>query len=120
MAKSSTKVPVKNEKKDAVPAAAQTPSAMEPWRPLESLRQEVDRLFENFDRGLWRSPFGRSMFDVQPFLRSDTGRIAAPAIDIAENEKAFEVTAELPGMDDKDIEVTVANGNLVIKGEKQE
>ena len=45
---------------------------------------------------------------------------AAPAVDIAEKDNAYEVTAELPGMDEKNIEVNVANGKLTIKGEKQE
>jgi len=45
---------------------------------------------------------------------------ATPAVDIAESEKAYELTAELPGMDEKNIEVRVANGTLIIKGEKQE
>ena len=45
---------------------------------------------------------------------------AAPAVDFTDTEKAYEVTAELPGIDEKDIEVKVANGILSIKGEKQE
>jgi HSP20 family protein len=45
---------------------------------------------------------------------------ATPAIDIAESEKAYELTAELPGMDEKNIDVKIANGNLIIKGEKRE
>ena len=115
MAKSPKSVPVKTE------AAAPEPApAMDPWRPLESLRQEVDRLFENFDRSYWRSPFRRSMFDIQPFLRGELSWGTAPAVDIAEKGDAFEVKAELPGMDDKDVEVKVASGCLVIKGEKHE
>jgi HSP20 family protein len=43
-----------------------------------------------------------------------------PAVDIAESDKAYEVTAELPGMDEKNIEVKLTNGNLTIKGEKRE
>jgi HSP20 family protein len=45
---------------------------------------------------------------------------STPAVDIAEGEKAYEITAELPGMDEKNIEVKVADGMLTIKGEKQE
>jgi hypothetical protein len=41
------------------------------WRPFEGLRREVDRLFEDFQLGTWRSPFGRGAFDVQPFWRGD-------------------------------------------------
>jgi HSP20 family protein len=43
-----------------------------------------------------------------------------PAVDITESDKAYEVTAELPGMDEKNVEVKVAGGNLIIMGEKQE
>ena len=43
-----------------------------------------------------------------------------PAVDVAESDKDFELTAELPGMSEKDVELTLANGNLVIKGEKKE
>jgi HSP20 family protein len=44
----------------------------------------------------------------------------SPAVDVVESEMAYEITAELPGMDEKNIEVKVANGSLTIKGEKQE
>ena len=44
----------------------------------------------------------------------------APAVDVVESENAYEIKAEMPGMDEKNIEVKVANGNLTIKGEKQE
>jgi HSP20 family protein len=43
-----------------------------------------------------------------------------PAVDVAETDKAYEITAELPGMEDKNVEVRLANGVLSIKGEKQE
>jgi HSP20 family protein len=43
-----------------------------------------------------------------------------PAVDIAETDKGYEITAELPGLDEKNIEVKLANGSLTIKGEKQE
>jgi len=43
-----------------------------------------------------------------------------PAVDVVESEKAYEITADLPGMDEKNIEVKVADGVLSVKGEKQE
>jgi HSP20 family protein len=43
-----------------------------------------------------------------------------PAVDVVETEKAYEVTADLPGMDEKNIEVKVVDGVLTIKGEKQQ
>ena len=43
-----------------------------------------------------------------------------PTVDISETDKAYEITAELPGMDEKNVEVKLANGLLTIKGEKQD
>jgi len=79
----------------------------------------MDRLFEEFDRDLWRSPFRRSAFDIEPFLRRGLSW-SAPAVDIAEKNNAYELTAELPGLDEKNIEVKVVNGSLMIKGEKRD
>ena len=45
---------------------------------------------------------------------------AVPAVDVTETDKGYDITAELPGMGEKNIEVTVANGVLTIKGEKQD
>jgi HSP20 family protein len=115
MAKSASKLPVKKEMKPAVP-----PSALQPWRSFENLRQEADRLFGELGRDFWRPPFGRSMFDLEPFWRRELGRIAAPAVDIVEKDAAYEVTAELPGLDEKDIDVKIVNDYLTIKGEKRE
>jgi HSP20 family protein len=116
MAEAATKLPVKTEEKPTERAAA-----VQPWRPFESLRQEIDRLFEDFDPSSWRSPFfRRSLFGVEPFWRREVSWAGMPAVDIAESDKAYEVTAELPGMDEKNIEVKLTNGNLTIKGEKRE
>jgi HSP20 family protein len=87
--------------------------------PLDSLRREVDRLFGEFDLDFWRSPFRRSAFDMPRFWPREP-TLAAPAVDIVENDNAYEVTAELPGMDGADIEVRLVNDGLMIKGEKQE
>ena len=80
----------------------------------------MDRLFEDFAGGFWRSPFPRSFFDIAPFGRGEEGWAATPKVDVTETDKAYEIAAELPGMSEKDIEVNVANGVLSIKGEKQE
>ena len=112
MAEAITKLPVKTEEKKAE-------TAIRPWRPFENLRREIDRVFEDFGGGMWPSPLGRSFFDVQPFAQRES-TWAAPAVDITESEKAYEITAELPGMDEKNVEVKFADGVLTIKGEKQE
>jgi HSP20 family protein len=112
MAEAATRLPVKNgvEKTDR-PA---------PWRPFDSLRREVDRLFDDFQWGSLRSPFGRSVLDVEPFWRGEISWAKAPAVDVVEKDKAYEVTAELPGIEERNIDVKFADGVLSIKGEKTE
>jgi HSP20 family protein len=114
MAETATKLPIKTEK------AAKPVSQLQAWQPFESLRREIDRLFDDFDVGFFRSPFRRTRSDLEPFWRGELSWGNVPAVDVSENEKAYEVTAELPGMDEKNIEVKVSNHTLTIKGEKQE
>lgn len=89
------------------------------WRPFEGLRREVDRLFEDFQLGAWRSPFGRNAFDIQPFWRGDLWS-RTPAVDFVDKENAYELSAELPGMDENSIDVKFSDGTLTIKGEKRD
>ena len=116
MAKAETNVPVTTEKKpEASPAATQ----MQMWRPFENLRREVDRLFEDFTLSPFRLPFRRPAFDIEPFWAPESW-VAVPAVDFVEKDNAYEVHADLPGMDEKDIEVKIANGVMTIKGQKEE
>lgn len=115
MAKKPAKVPVQKEKEET--GSVETPEA---WRPLDSLRREVDRLFEDFDRSFWRRPSRPSVFDLDPFWHRELSWGGTPAVDIVEKDTAYEVTAELPGMDEKDIDVKVSDSGLTIKGEKSE
>ncbi|KNH19834.1 molecular chaperone Hsp20 [Pseudomonas syringae] len=115
MSDSAKKVPVKTEEK-----TGQRPSTPDLWRPLEKLRQQVDHLFEDFNRGSGLSTFGRGLFDVEPLWRRELTGHGMPAVDITEKDKSFEITAELPGMDQKNIEIKLSNGSLIIKGEKKE
>jgi HSP20 family protein len=110
-----SKVPVKAEQKTAERA-----TALQAWRPFESLHREVDRLFEDFGRGFWTSSFRRPIFDVEPLWRREAAWGGAPSVDIVEKGNAYEITAELPGMDEKNVEVKLVDGGLTIKGEKQE
>lgn len=116
MAESETKVPVKTGEQ----GAPKRPWALQQWRPFENLRHEIDRVFDDFDRGFHLFPFRRSTLDVEPFWRREWALTSAPAVDVVETDKSYEITAELPGMDEKDIEVKLANGGLTIKGEKHE
>lgn len=98
----------------------QVPVTSELGRPLDKLRQQVDRLFEDFNRGSLMSPFSRGLFDTEPLWRSELKGFGLPAVDIAEKDQSFEITAELPGMDQKNIEIKLSNGDLIIKGEKKQ
>lgn len=78
---------------------------------LSELHREVDRVFDDFWRG-----FGT------PSLLSGNGAAAEfdVRVDTTEDDKAYHVTAELPGMTEKDVEVTFADNRLTIAGEKKE
>lgn len=113
MAEAATKLVVKNEQ--------QKPAATTEFRPFANLRREIDRLFDDFSWGSsWRMPSARSLFEGEPLWRGEGSWGKVPAVDIADTDKAYEITAELPGMDEKNVEVKFANGVLTIKGEKKE
>lgn len=110
MAEAATKLPVKTEAKES----ERPPSD---WRPFDSLRREIDRLFEDFH---WRLPFTRKAFDIEPFWRGEISWHKSPVVDFVEKDNAYEITAELPGMDESNITVGLSDGKLTIKGEKEE
>jgi len=80
--------------------------------PFAEMRAEMDRLFDRFLGG---SFFGRPA----PSGSAEQAVTLAPNIDIRENDKEIIVEAELPGIDEKDIQVTVRDGVLSLKGEKK-
>jgi len=107
---SEAKLPVKNEPKNL----------STPWYPFETMRREFDRMLEDFNYGFWHPRFARSLFDYEPFGHlAHTNGHTLP-VDIADKDGAYEITAELPGLDEKDIDVSTRNGSLVIKAEKKE
>jgi len=112
MAETATKLPTMPEAKESE----------REWRPLATLRRQIDRLFDDLHLGGSGSgrPLGRNLFDLEPFWRGELSLGNAPAVDIAEREKEYEITAELPGMDEKNIDLKYSNSMLTIKGEKTE
>lgn len=97
------------------PAARET--APDVWR---TFRTEFDRLFDRFDRG-FRLPSLSRMFDLDPaWGEAAAAGSAVPAVDVTEDESAYKITAELPGLTEKDIEVSMSGDNLVLKGEKRQ
>ncbi|MEW6117366.1 MAG: Hsp20/alpha crystallin family protein [Nitrospirota bacterium] len=76
--------------------------------PFTMLQREMNDLFDNFFRSFDIAPFGSRMGEF------------TPRVDVSETDKEIKVSAELPGMDEKDIEVTLNKDSLTIKGEKKE
>ena len=79
--------------------------ALTPWTGMTSLRKEMDRLFERFLEPMWAE---------MPTLGE-----WEPKLDVAETKDSVTVKAELPGVEQKDIAVSLQEGVLTIKGEKE-
>ncbi len=78
--------------------------------PFSSLQKEINSLFENFFSG----------YEVPSLWNGNGGGNLTPSVDIIENDKGFKVEAELPGMKSDDVEVSINDNYLTIKGEKKE
>lgn len=107
MADTNTQIQVKRE-----PA---TPATNLDWPAgFTALRQNINRLFDDFG---W--PDFRSMMSIPiPTLALNTAFPVAPPMDLVERDGEYEVQAELPGLGLDDVEVSVSEGMLNIKGEK--
>jgi len=79
-------------------------------REMDTLHKEMDRLFEDFWKGS-----GSHSFMARPWNRGEL----TPRIDETEDEKAFHVKVELPGMDHDDVDISLSGGVLTIRGEKK-
>jgi HSP20 family protein len=79
--------------------------------PFGSFHKEVNRLFDSF--------FDDFNFAPSSFFKADGLSNFKPKVNISEDKKSIEVTAELPGMDEKDIKVTLTDQVLTIEGEKK-
>jgi len=77
--------------------------------PFSLLRREMESIFDSFHREFQINTF---------FDRED--HLFTPRIDVKENDKEIKVSAELPGMDEKDVEVLLERDSLTIKGEKKD
>lgn len=89
-------------------ARSRSVASREPEDIFSELHRDVNSIFDNMWRGFGAPAAG------------DSGAVRLhPTTDIAETDKEYEVTVELPGIDEKDVEVTLANGVLSIKGEKK-
>jgi HSP20 family protein len=93
---------------DLIPWNRERAPAAGGWRdePFATLQREVDRLFDDFARGFALG---------QPFEREGF----APRVDVCERDDELIVTAEVPGLEEKDFEVNLSPATLTIRGEKR-
>lgn len=86
--------------------------------PFAALRRDIDRLFGDFTRSF------PSILELDPFRRLGPafdikGIEIAPKVEVSEDKKAYEITAELPGVEEKDVTLTVQDDVLTLSGEKK-
>ncbi len=79
--------------------------------PYYSLQREMNRLFDDFFHGFEMEPFSELEARFSGF---------SPSIDVREDDENFTVRVEIPGIDEKDVEVQVTEDAVIIKGEKKE
>lgn len=102
--------------KDILPWKRKEKKTLEPVRdggdPMPRLRDELNRVFDEF---LAPHSGGR------PALRSEREAFGAfaPSVDISENDKKVTVSMEIPGVDEKDVEVVLDGRRLIVRGEKK-
>ena len=78
--------------------------------PMQSFQHEINRMFDDF----FRDPFAPLSLR-EPALSAEF----SPRVDVVESDKDFKVTAELPGMDAKDIQINLEQDALILSGEKK-
>jgi HSP20 family protein len=80
--------------------------------PLMRLHNEIDQIFDQFFQGFPPSPLRWPQ-------EWSKGGFVFPQLNIAENKNAYIITVDVPGVEEKDIELTVQEGTLIIRGEKE-
>ncbi len=95
-----------------VTKTSELPVARRPHDVFEAMRSEMNRIFERFEDGWPRWP--------TLFSREARGEWVVPELDVRDDGKQLAIEVDLPGVDEKDVSVTLANGLLTIKGEKKQ
>lgn len=84
--------------------------------PFSQIRQEIDRIFESAFSGFGFPSIGFGR-ELTPMAQSDWLR---PTLDIGASDKDYTISVELPGVDEKDVQLELTNDSLKIKGEKKQ
>ncbi len=99
--------------KSLIPIGRERSNVTTSFAPFASLQQEIDRVFDDFGRSFF--DFGRSLPSFPSFGSTEV----VPRMNVSETDKAIEVTAELPGLEEKDVEINFADDVLTIRGERK-
>jgi HSP20 family protein len=86
--------------------------ALAEYSPFYSLQQDINRLFDSFFQGFEN----RSMSTFE----ETSSPMFSPSLDITETDSDVRVTIELPGLTDKEIDLSISENSLTVKGEKKE
>src|SRR5690349_2967939 len=89
--------------KSPIPVGREVAPARRDFHPFSFLQREIDRLFEDFAQGRLLT----------------AGQAVSPSMDVTESDKEIVVTAELPGLEERDVQINLAGNVLTIKGEKK-
>lgn len=103
--------------RDLIPcsrAEGKTPALYHDTDPFMALHREVNRLFDDVFRGFDQFGMGR-----YPTVAAPRGHSAWPYVEVSDSDKEIRVMAELPGLEEKDVEITPDNDALTLRGEKR-
>ena len=107
-----------SKKNSAIEVRKETPTpTVEGWPSMLSLRNEIDRLFDDFGAGRWRQPLSRRVHSLFP---ASTEWALQPAMELVECDGEYRITAELPGMSTENVDIKMSDGTITIRGEKSE
>ena len=105
--------------KEPAKSKAPAPAAPASYFPLGTLRDDIDRAFDRMFKDWPR--FGAltapDFFGGTEFFGKATA--IGPRVDVTEDDDAYEITAEMPGVEEKDVDVTVRDDRLTLRGEKK-
>ncbi len=96
------------------PEGTNKPATAEREHPLAVFQSEMNRLFTRF----WKEPFA-DLGSLESWFGDHRPAFFRPVVDVIDEAKTLKVVVELPGVEEKDVEVAVEDGMLVIRGEKQ-
>ena len=99
------------------PAAEVRPAGPEGWGPIVTLREEIDRLFDDFGGGFWRRPLMRRLGARSP---EPMAWRLSPLVEVVDCNGEYRIAAEVPGLSAADVDITLHDGMLTIRGEKSE